>query len=115
MRRWRRSAHRAGKAVWEPHEARARSLLAAFDDPTLADGTIGLPQLTFLREWGERVAARSPETVGSVLMLLVRRAGDHGWGWWQRQQAAELARHRYVVSADDALLAAWTAVPAPDG
>jgi hypothetical protein len=115
VRRWRRGAHRAGKAVWEPHEARARSLLAAFDDPTLADGTIGLPQLTFLREWGERVAARSPETVGSVLMLLVRRAGDHGWGWWQRQQAAELARHRYVVSADDALLAAWTAVRAPDG
>jgi Domain of unknown function (DUF4132) len=95
------------------HEWRARSLLAGLDDRLPAGGTIGL-QLTFLREWGERLAARSPETVGSVLMLLVRRAGDHGWGWWHRQQAAELARHRYVVSADDALLAAWTAVRAPD-
>jgi Domain of unknown function (DUF4132) len=114
VRRWRRGAHRADRDAWAPHEWRARSLLAAFDDPALTDGTIGLRQLTFLREWGQRVAARSPETVGSVLMLLVRRAGDHGWGWWDRQQAAELARHCYVVSGDDALLAAWTAVRAPD-
>jgi uncharacterized protein DUF4132 len=112
---WSRLRRRlAAHAEWAPHEARAHGLLAELEGALLADETVGPKQTAFARAWVERVVARSPETIGSVLMLLVRRAGDHGWGWWMRQQAAELARHRYVISADDAVLAAWTAVRAPD-
>jgi Domain of unknown function (DUF4132) len=113
VRLWRRGDH-AAKAGWASHKTRGAKLLAELDDPVLAFNAIGPEQMTFARDWVERVVAQPPETVGSVLMLLVRRAGDRGWSWWHRRQAAELARRRYAVSADDALLAARTALRAPD-
>jgi hypothetical protein len=113
VRLLRRGDH-AAKAGWASHQTRGAKLLAELDNPVLAFNGIGAEQLAFARDWVERVVARPPETVGSVLMLLVRRAGDRGWAWWDRQQAAELARHRYQVAAEDALLAARTALRAPD-
>ena len=113
MRLLRRGDH-AAKASWASHQTRGAKLLAELDNPVLAFNAIGAEQLAFARDWVERVVARPPETVGSVLMLLVRRAGERGWAWWEQQQAAELARRRYQVSADDALLAARTALRAPD-
>jgi len=95
------------------HERLGAKLLAELD-PVLACNGIGAAQMALAGAWVERVVAQPPETVGSVLMLLVRRAGERGWAWWDRQQAAELARHGYQVSADDALRAARTALWAPD-
>jgi len=109
-----RRGNHAAKAGWASHERRGAKLLAELDDPVLAFNAIGAEQMAFARDWVERVVAQPPETVGSVLMLLVRRAGDRGWAWWDRQQAAELARRRYAVSTEDALLAARTALLAPD-
>jgi hypothetical protein len=114
VRRWRRGARPAAKAAWASHEARGAKLVAELDDPAVAFSALRPKQMTFPQDWLERVVARSPETVGSVLMLLVRRAGTRGWVEWERQQAAELARRRYAISADDALLAARTALRAPD-
>ena len=113
MRLWRRGDP-AAKARWASHQTRGAKLLAELDDPVLACNAIGPEQMAVARAWVERVVAQPPETVGSVLMLLVRRAGDRGWSWWHRRQAAELARRRYAICADDALLAARTALRAPD-
>jgi hypothetical protein len=102
------------EAAWAPHEHRGARLLAQLHDPVLAGGTIGREQLLYARDWMERVVAQPPETVGSVLMLLIRQGSDQGGSWWLRQQASELARRRHVVSADDALLAARTVSRASD-
>jgi len=88
--------------------------VAQFDDPVLAGGSFGREQLLHSRDWVERVVAQPPETVGSVLMLLVRRGSGSDGSWWLRQQAGELARRRHVVSTEDALLAARTVVRASD-
>jgi len=114
VRLWRRGAHAAGEAAWASHEARGERLLAELGDPVLAGNGIGREQMIFGRDWVERVVAQSPETVGSVLMLLVPQTSDRGGSWWLRQQAGELAKRRYVVSAEDALLAARTALRASD-
>ena len=114
MRRWRRGGQAAGEAAWAPHELRGGQLMAQLDDPVLAGGSFGREQLLHSRDWVERVVAQPPETVGSVLMLLVRRASGRGGSWWLRQQAGELAKRRHVVSADDALLAARTVLRASD-
>ena len=110
MRRWRHGR----EAAWAPHEQRGARLLAQLHDPVLAGGTIGREQLLYARDWMERVVAQPPETVGSVLMLLIRQGSDQGGSWWLRQQARELARRRHVVSAEDALLAARTVLRASD-
>jgi hypothetical protein len=107
---WRRGR----EAAWAPHERRGAKLLAQLHDPVLAGGTFGSEQLLHARDWIARVAAQPPETVGSVLVLLIRQGSDQGGSWWLRQQATELARRRHVVSADDALLAGRTAVRASD-
>jgi hypothetical protein len=114
VRRWRRGGQAAWEAAWAPHELRGGLLMAQFDDPVLAGGSFGREQLLHGRDWVERVVAQPPETVGSVLMLLVRRGSGRGGSWWLRQQAGELARRRHVVSADDALLAARTVLRASD-
>jgi Domain of unknown function (DUF4132) len=113
VRLLRRGDH-AAKAGWASHETPGAKLVAELDDPAVAFSALRPEQMTFPQDWVERVVARSPETVGSVLMLLVRRAGDRGWVGWERQQAVALARRRYAISADDALLAAQTALRAPD-
>jgi Domain of unknown function (DUF4132) len=113
MRRWRRGGH-AGEAAWTPHERRGARLLAELYDPVAAGHSISGEALLHGRDWIERVVAQPPETVGSVLMLLVRQGSGRAGSWWLRQQAGELAWRRHVVSADDALLAARTVLRASD-
>jgi len=113
--RWRRGDHAAGKDPWASHEARVARLLAELGDPVLDGDRIGRGQVGPGRDWVGHVVMEPPETVGSALMLLIRRAGEHGWGRLPRQQAVRLAERHYTVSADDALLAARAALRAPDG
>ncbi len=100
---------------WFEHEARAGELAAAVPPLSARSEMYPADHAAVVQTWLRSIRLGPPEVAGSVLLLLIRRAGDEGgWGHDAAARIRSLGRFRAVVSARDAAYALRTAAALPD-
>lgn len=108
---WRRRGR--GNDEWSAHEARAGHLVASIVGEQ--ESSIGRVQIERARAWQDELLSRPGEVVGSALLLLVRACRDGQLPSSVPLYLTDLHRRDWTITRPDALLAASTAVAAPDG